>query len=113
MWQIRSGFMSGLPSLALGTKNNRRASDARKAGFGGKRLELFRFATAGKRSKTAALCTPLFYRPEKFPSSPPDRLGAKQQTFANTLPNGRVESIVGVGHGVNLLQPERCAAGFG
>jgi pimeloyl-ACP methyl ester carboxylesterase len=34
---------------------------------------------------------------------------AQQQTFANTLPNGRVESIVGVGHGVNLLQPERCA----
>ena len=26
---------------------------AAEAGFGGKRLELFRFATAGKRSKTA------------------------------------------------------------
>ena len=24
---------------------------------------------------------------------------AQQQTFANTLPNGQVESIVGVGHG--------------
>src|SRR5215472_10178680 len=34
---------------------------------------------------------------------------AQQQTFANTLSNGQVESIVGVGHGVNLLQPERCA----
>jgi hypothetical protein len=26
-----------------------------------------RFATAGKRRKTAALCAPLFYRSEKFP----------------------------------------------
>jgi 3-oxoadipate enol-lactonase len=34
---------------------------------------------------------------------------AQQATFAETLPNGRVESIAGVGHGVNLLQPERCA----
>ena len=34
---------------------------------------------------------------------------AQQQTFANTLPNGRVVSIAGVGHGVNLLQPEHCA----
>jgi pimeloyl-ACP methyl ester carboxylesterase len=34
---------------------------------------------------------------------------AQQQTFAETLPNGRVEPIAGVGHGVNLLQPERCA----
>ncbi|HVH80944.1 MAG TPA: alpha/beta hydrolase, partial [Stellaceae bacterium] len=34
---------------------------------------------------------------------------AQQKTFADTLPNGRVEEIAGVGHGVNLLQPERCA----
>ena len=34
---------------------------------------------------------------------------AQQQTFASTLPNGRVAAIAGVGHGVNLLQPERCA----
>jgi pimeloyl-ACP methyl ester carboxylesterase len=34
---------------------------------------------------------------------------AQQQTFADKLPNGRVEAISGVGHGVNLLQPERCA----
>ena len=34
---------------------------------------------------------------------------AQQQTFVDTLPNGRVESFAGVGHGVNLLQPERCA----
>ena len=32
-----------------------RRPTAAEAGFGGKRLELFRFATAGKRSKTAAL----------------------------------------------------------
>jgi pimeloyl-ACP methyl ester carboxylesterase len=34
---------------------------------------------------------------------------AQQQIFAETLPNGRVEAVAGVGHGVNLLQPERCA----
>jgi pimeloyl-ACP methyl ester carboxylesterase len=34
---------------------------------------------------------------------------AQQQTFAETLPNGRIESFAGVGHGVNLLEPERCA----
>jgi 3-oxoadipate enol-lactonase len=34
---------------------------------------------------------------------------AQQQTFAETLPNGRVETFAGYGHGVNLLQPERCA----
>jgi len=40
---------------------------------------------------------------------------AQQQTFADKLPNGRVELVPGIGHGVNLLQPERCArlaAGF-
>lgn len=34
---------------------------------------------------------------------------AQQQAFAKTLQNGKVESVPGVGHGVNLLQPERCA----
>ena len=34
---------------------------------------------------------------------------AQQQTFAKTLPNGRIEAVAGIGHGVNLLQPERCA----
>ena len=34
---------------------------------------------------------------------------AQQQLFADTLPNGRVEIFAGYGHGVNLLQPERCA----
>jgi pimeloyl-ACP methyl ester carboxylesterase len=34
---------------------------------------------------------------------------AQQKTFADTLLNGRIEAIAGVGHGVNLLQPERCA----
>ena len=34
---------------------------------------------------------------------------AQQQTCAKTLPNGRIEALAGVGHGVNLLQPERCA----
>ena len=34
---------------------------------------------------------------------------AQQQTFVERLPNGRIEPVAGVGHGVNLLQPERCA----
>lgn len=34
---------------------------------------------------------------------------AQQQTLAEKLPNGRVELVAGIGHGVNLLQPERCA----
>jgi len=34
---------------------------------------------------------------------------ASQQAFAERLPNARLELIEGYGHGVNLLQPERCA----
>ncbi|MBV9586798.1 MAG: alpha/beta hydrolase [Alphaproteobacteria bacterium] len=34
---------------------------------------------------------------------------AQQQALADALPNGRVELFPGYGHGVNLLQPERCA----
>jgi pimeloyl-ACP methyl ester carboxylesterase len=34
---------------------------------------------------------------------------AQQQIFAKTLPNGRIEAVAGVGHGANLLQPQRCA----
>jgi pimeloyl-ACP methyl ester carboxylesterase len=34
---------------------------------------------------------------------------AQQKALAETLPNGRAELFAGVGHGVNLLQPERCA----
>ena len=34
---------------------------------------------------------------------------AQQKTLVDALPNGRLASIEGVGHGVNLLQPERCA----
>jgi 3-oxoadipate enol-lactonase len=34
---------------------------------------------------------------------------AQMQTFADSLPNGRTELFPGIGHGVNLLQPERCA----
>ncbi len=34
---------------------------------------------------------------------------AQTQLFADTLPSGRTEIFSGYGHGVNLLQPERCA----
>ena len=34
---------------------------------------------------------------------------AQQQALAEALPNGRVELFADYGHGVNLLQPERCA----
>ena len=34
---------------------------------------------------------------------------AQQKARAETLPNGRVELFAGYGHGVNLLQPERCS----
>jgi pimeloyl-ACP methyl ester carboxylesterase len=34
---------------------------------------------------------------------------AQQKTLAETLANGRLELLTGYGHGVNLLQPERCA----
>ena len=32
-----------------------------------------------------------------------------QKILAETLPHGRLELFAGYGHGVNLLQPERCA----
>jgi hypothetical protein len=75
----RSAFHPSLPFAAAGSRPLRPAEAAQgktarrptaaEAGFGGKWLELFRYATAGKRSKTAALCAPLFYRSEKFPST--------------------------------------------
>jgi pimeloyl-ACP methyl ester carboxylesterase len=34
---------------------------------------------------------------------------AQQKALAETLPNGPVELFAGYGHGVNLLQPERCS----
>jgi 3-oxoadipate enol-lactonase len=34
---------------------------------------------------------------------------ASQRAFAEHLPNARLELVEGYGHGVNLLQPERCA----
>ncbi len=33
----------------------------------------------------------------------------QQQILARSLPRGRLELFAGYGHGVNLLQPERCA----
>ena len=38
------------------------------------------------------------------------RIASEQQKIlAATLPRGRLELFAGYGHGVNLLQPERCA----
>jgi pimeloyl-ACP methyl ester carboxylesterase len=38
------------------------------------------------------------------------RIASEQQKIlAQTLPHGRLELFAGYGHGVNLLQPERCA----
>jgi 3-oxoadipate enol-lactonase len=38
------------------------------------------------------------------------RIASEQQKIlAETLPHGRLELFAGYGHGVNLLQPERCA----
>jgi pimeloyl-ACP methyl ester carboxylesterase len=38
------------------------------------------------------------------------RIASEQQrAFVELLPHGRLELFAGVGHGVNLLQPERCA----
>jgi len=38
------------------------------------------------------------------------RIASEQQKMlAETLPHGRLELFAGYGHGVNLLQPERCA----
>ena len=38
------------------------------------------------------------------------RIASEQQkTLADTLPRGRLELFAGYGHGINLLQPERCA----
>jgi 3-oxoadipate enol-lactonase len=34
---------------------------------------------------------------------------AQQQILADKLPNGRVQLFTGYGHGINLLQPRRCA----
>src|SRR5262245_31562790 len=34
---------------------------------------------------------------------------AQQKALAEALPNGRIELFAGYGHGINLLQPERCA----
>jgi pimeloyl-ACP methyl ester carboxylesterase len=38
------------------------------------------------------------------------RIASEQQrAFVGQLPHGRLELFAGYGHGVNLLQPERCA----
>jgi hypothetical protein len=41
--------------------------------------------------------------------SNPSPSAGESVSAAETLPNGRVELFAGYGHGVSLLQPERCA----
>jgi pimeloyl-ACP methyl ester carboxylesterase len=53
---------------------------------------------------------PKIRAPALLLSGDKSRIASKQQKiFAETLPHGRLELFAGYGHGVNLLQPERCA----
>ncbi len=53
---------------------------------------------------------PTIAAPVLLLSGDKSRIASEQQKiFADTLPNGRLELFAGYGHGVNLLQPERCA----
>jgi hypothetical protein len=47
---------------------------------------------------------------EPLGSGDRSRIASEQQrAFVEQLPRGRIELFAGYGHGVNLLQPERCA----
>jgi len=49
-------------------------------------------------------------RPVLLLSGDKSRIASEQQKIlAQSLPDGRVELFAGYGHGINLLQPERCA----
>ena len=53
---------------------------------------------------------PTIKTPVLLLSGDKSRIASEQQKIlAETLPNGRLELFAGYGHGVNLLQPERCA----
>ena len=53
---------------------------------------------------------PVIKAPVLLLSGDKSRIASEQQKIlAATLPCGRLELFAGYGHGVNLLQPERCA----
>ena len=53
---------------------------------------------------------PVIKAPVLLLSGDKSRIASEQQKIlAATLPRGRLELFAGYGHGVNLLQPERCA----
>jgi 3-oxoadipate enol-lactonase len=53
---------------------------------------------------------PAIRAPVLLLSGDKSRIASEQQKIlAETLPRGRLELFTGYGHGVNLLQPERCA----
>jgi 3-oxoadipate enol-lactonase len=54
---------------------------------------------------------PRIQAPVLLLSGDKSRIASEQQkVLAQRLPNGRLELFAGYGHGVNLLQPERCAS---
>ena len=63
------------------------------------------FETIDTRPLLAKIAAPVLLL-----SGDKSRIASEQQKIlADTLPNGRLELFAGYGHGVNLLQPERCA----
>jgi 3-oxoadipate enol-lactonase len=53
---------------------------------------------------------PTIRAPVMLLSGDKSRIASEQQKIlAQRLPNGRLELFTGYGHGINLLQPERCA----
>lgn len=63
------------------------------------------FETVDVRPLLAGITAPVLLL-----SGDKSRIASEQQKiFAETLPHGRLELFAGYGHGVNLLQPERCA----
>jgi len=53
---------------------------------------------------------PAINAPVLLLSGDQSRIASEQQKIlAESLPQGRLELLAGYGHGVNLLQPERCA----
>jgi pimeloyl-ACP methyl ester carboxylesterase len=53
---------------------------------------------------------PAIQAPVLLLSGDKSRIASEQQKIlAETLPHGRLELFAGYGHGINLLQPERCA----